>query len=69
MKLKKNPNQLTYFDRDELKGNNRYNIHHIVPIGRGGSVYSFDNLVIVTPLMHCQMLDYNYHQQGGSKEK
>ena len=53
---------------DEKNGNTRYQIHHIIPIGRGGEVYNFNNLVIVTPLYHCSMLEYKYHQGGGKKQ-
>ena len=51
-----------------MSGNTRYQIHHIIPIGRGGQVYNFNNLAIVTPLYHCSMLEYQYHQGGGKKQ-
>ncbi|MHC1748019.1 MAG: hypothetical protein AB9856_06450 [Cellulosilyticaceae bacterium] len=39
----------------------RYAIHHKVPIHAGGGVYDLSNLVIVTPIMHIDILDRNYH--------
>jgi hypothetical protein len=39
----------------------RYQIHHASPIHRGGDVYNFDNLQIVTPAYHESALDTGYH--------
>ena len=38
-----------------------YILHHINPIYNGGGVYDLNNLVIVTPLMHQNILDPNFH--------
>lgn len=42
--------------------NNKYVLHHITPIQRGGGVYDLDNLMVVTPQYHAQVLDPDYHQ-------
>ena len=41
--------------------NAKYNIHHKTPINQGGEVYDFDNLYIVTPKFHKEVLDKAYH--------
>ena len=38
-----------------------YVLHHKTPIHAGGGVYNLDNLVIVTPRMHQEILDKAYH--------
>lgn len=38
-----------------------YEIHHKTPIYDGGGVYDIDNLVIVTPRYHKEVLDPAYH--------
>ncbi len=38
-----------------------YMIHHMTPIQRGGAVYHMDNLLIVTPRYHLDVLDKKYH--------
>ena len=38
-----------------------YVLHHKTPIHAGGGVYDLDNLVIVTPRMHQEILDKAYH--------
>ncbi len=38
-----------------------YVLHHKVPIHAGGAVYDLDNLVILTPLQHQDILDKPYH--------
>ena len=38
-----------------------YVIHHKIPIHAGGDVYNLDNMVIVTPRMHQEILDKQYH--------
>lgn len=48
----------------QVGGQRTYHIHHRIPIARGGPVYSFDNLVIVTPLCHKSLLDDRYHRGG-----
>ncbi|WP_067651608.1 putative T7SS-secreted protein [Nocardia harenae] len=42
-------------------GNGQYNLHHIDPIHHGGGVYDLDNLLVVTPLYHSQILDPDFH--------
>lgn len=42
-------------------GRDRYEIHHITPRSRGGAPYDFNNLVVVTPKFHSQILDTRYH--------
>ena len=39
----------------------KYEIHHKTPIHDGGEVYDMDNLVIVTPRYHKEILDPAYH--------
>jgi hypothetical protein len=44
-------------------GNQRtMQIHHRQPISQGGSVYDLDNLLIVTPRYHREVLDPVYHR-------
>ncbi|MED2737596.1 hypothetical protein [Bacillus toyonensis] len=38
-----------------------YILHHKQPIHQGGDVYDLDNLIIVSPKMHQQILDPAYH--------
>lgn len=40
---------------------NKYTLHHINPIHNGGKVYNIDNIMIVTPRYHQEMLDPNFH--------
>ncbi|MFC3408998.1 hypothetical protein ACFSUJ_12510 [Streptomyces lusitanus] len=42
--------------------NNKYVLHHVTPIQRGGGVYDLDNLIVVTPRYHAEVLDPDYHQ-------
>ena len=39
-----------------------YTLHHKTPIHVGGGVYNLDNIVIVTPLMHENILSPEYHR-------
>ncbi|MDU7205793.1 MAG: RHS repeat-associated core domain-containing protein, partial [Enterobacter asburiae] len=46
----------------QWNGKNRsYVLHHRTPIQHGGGVYDVDNLVIVTPRYHLDILDRAYH--------
>jgi hypothetical protein len=38
-----------------------YELHHMTPINRGGSVYDLCNLLICTPRFHKEVLDKVYH--------
>ncbi|WP_258021516.1 DUF6531 domain-containing protein [Streptomyces anatolicus] len=42
-------------------GQYRYVLHHLQPIQRGGGVYDLDNLVVITPRYHKEILDRGYH--------
>ncbi|MDX3641099.1 RHS repeat-associated core domain-containing protein [Streptomyces sp. MB09-02B] len=39
----------------------RYVLHHVTPIQHGGGVYDLDNLIVVTPQYHRDVLDRTYH--------
>ena len=41
--------------------NGKYVIHHKKPIYDGGGVYDLNNIVILTPKMHLDILERNYH--------
>jgi RHS repeat-associated protein len=41
--------------------NTSYALHHAQPIQHGGGVYDMDNLRIVTPRYHAEILDPTYH--------
>lgn len=46
----------------QWNGKNRsYILHHREPIQHGGGVYDMDNLMIVTPKFHLDVLDRDYH--------
>ena len=38
-----------------------YILHHKTPISQGGGVYNVDNLNVVTPRYHKEVLDPSYH--------
>ncbi|MGW3210392.1 putative T7SS-secreted protein [Streptomyces sp. NPDC001135] len=44
-----------------VPGQYRYVLHHVQPIQRGGGVYDLDNIVVVTPRYHKEILDGSYH--------
>ncbi|GIF38687.1 polymorphic toxin-type HINT domain-containing protein [Actinoplanes xinjiangensis] len=46
-------------------GGRNYVLHHSQPIQHGGGVYDMDNLVVVTPLYHSQILSPSYHYGNG----
>ncbi|MFD6285856.1 hypothetical protein ACFWDP_40305 [Streptomyces anthocyanicus] len=37
-------------------------MHHVKPIQHGGGVYELDNLGVVTPPHHAEVLDPDYHE-------
>lgn len=39
-----------------------YSLHHVVPIQRGGNVYDLENLYVVTPKYHEEILTPSYHK-------
>lgn len=45
----------------QYKGQKSYILHHRNPIHDGGDVYNLDNLIIVTPQMHQEILEKGYH--------
>ncbi|CAL2093221.1 putative HNH/ENDO VII superfamily nuclease [Tenacibaculum sp. 190524A02b] len=49
----------------QIKGQTSYVLHHKTPINRGGAVYDVDNLVIVTPKYHKEILLPEYHYGYG----
>ncbi|MEU7304776.1 DUF6531 domain-containing protein, partial [Streptomyces sp. NPDC007206] len=42
-------------------GRGRYELHHVQPIQRGGGVYDLDNIIVVTPRYHKEVLEGGYH--------
>jgi hypothetical protein len=46
-------------------GQGRHVLQHVHPIQHGGGVYDLDNLVVVTPLYHKEILDGGYHSGNG----
>lgn len=48
-------------DTQQYGGALSYVLHHKKPIYDGGGVYDLDNIVIVTPRMHQEILDKAYH--------
>ncbi|MFL9684742.1 RHS repeat-associated core domain-containing protein [Streptomyces sp. KL110A] len=48
-------------DNQSVGKNNRYVLHHVKPIQHGGGVYDLDNLMVVTPRYHAEVLDPAYH--------
>lgn len=41
--------------------NKSYVLHHKTPIQHGGGVYDMNNIIIVTPRYHKEVLDKSYH--------
>ncbi|MNP50820.1 Colicin-E9 [compost metagenome] len=37
---------------EQAGGREKFEIHHVHPIGKGGEVYNIDNMVIMTPKSH-----------------
>ncbi|MFI1919362.1 putative T7SS-secreted protein [Nocardia sp. NPDC020380] len=48
-------------DSQSVGGATRYNLHHVNPIHNGGGVYDLDNLAVVTPRFHAEVLDPDFH--------
>ncbi|MFJ5972896.1 putative T7SS-secreted protein [Streptomyces sp. NPDC093060] len=48
-------------DEQQISGRGRYELHHVQPIQRGGGVYDLDNIIVVTPRYHKEILDGGYH--------
>jgi hypothetical protein len=48
-------------DSQVSKGKNTFQLHHRTPISQGGAVYDLDNILIVTPRYHDEVLDAAYH--------
>jgi hypothetical protein len=46
-------------------GQRNYILHHAEPIQHGGGVYDMDNIVVLTPLQHSQILSPSYHYGNG----
>ena len=42
-------------------GNRSYVLHHNTPIQRGGGVYDMNNITVMTPRFHLDVLDRGYH--------
>jgi hypothetical protein len=49
----------------QIGGMKNYVLHHKTPINQGGSVYDMDNLYIVTPKYHKEILNPAYHYGYG----
>ncbi len=49
----------------QIRGQKSYVLHHKTPINQGGAVYDMDNLYIVTPKYHKEVLDPAYHYGYG----
>ncbi|WP_394341512.1 hypothetical protein [Sediminicola luteus] len=43
----------------------RHQLHHKTPINQGSAVYNIDNVLIVTPRYHKEILDPKYHYGYG----
>ncbi|MET8469899.1 putative T7SS-secreted protein [Streptomyces sp. NPDC006422] len=54
-----------YAPTSQHHGQGRYVLHHVLPIQHGGGVYDLDNLVVVSPRYHKEILDGRYHFGGG----
>ena len=48
-------------ESQQLGGQKSYILHHNQPIYQGGAVYNVDNLTIVTPRYHKEILSPSYH--------
>jgi hypothetical protein len=50
-------------------GQQRYELHHRKPVHLAGELYDLDNLVVVTPVYHQEVLEpaTHYGKKGGTK--
>ncbi len=44
-----------------------YTLHHVRPIHDGGGVYDLNNIAVVTPRYHKEVLDPKYHKNAGKR--
>lgn len=44
-----------------MGGKSRYELHHMTPIHQGGAVYELNNIIVVTPKFHEEILTRAYH--------
>jgi hypothetical protein len=61
----KNGNAPIALEEQWLGGQKSYVLHHKTPINQGGAVYDMDNLYIVTPRYHKEILDPAFHYGYG----
>lgn len=61
----KNGNAPSPIEEQWLGGQKTYVLHHKTPINREGGVYDMDNLMIVTPRFHKEILAPSYHYGYG----
>ncbi len=52
-------------DSQTINGSVTYQIHHKTPINQGGGVFDLNNLVVVTPRYHAEILIPEYHGYNG----
>lgn len=45
----------------QINGQEAYRLHQIKPIHYGGDVYNADNIMVVTPQYHQEVLSPTYH--------
>ena len=48
-------------ESQRVGGKTRYEIHHNTPIKANGGVYDLNNMTIVTPRYHMEILDPKFH--------
>ena len=61
----KNGNAPIPLEEQWLGKQSTYQLHHKTPINQGGAVYDMDNLIIVTPRFHREILSPKYHYGYG----
>ncbi len=55
-------------DTQIISGSVTYQIHHKTPIHQNGEVFNLNNLVVVTPRYHAEILIPEYHGYNGFKK-